>query len=342
MLNIIITFDYEIFFGKNNRSIDSILFDSTDRIMDALDAANVKGTFFVDTLSYRKFKEMNINSYCNKFFNQCVSMFKRGHDAQLHIHAHWISTEYEYNTGVWKNDFKKYRLQEYPKEIIEKAIDDGVDFLQSCAKITNDNYKCIAFRAGGLTLQPEKELIDILIKKGFQYDSSIARYTTSNIEYADYNYKKVPNKLNWNISPKLGLNIDANGEEKVLLEIPIATVKNNIIRIAKLKRPVRIANSDPGGEGFIRQAKRSSLFRKITNKIGGYHWVSLDTRSASLILSDINSIYKKYSCDKNDYTIALIGHPKMFNDINVNNLVQLIKEVKKLEGQYRFTTFGTI
>jgi len=338
VLNIILSFDYELFFGENTKDASSILFDPTNKIMDVLDTHGVKGTFFVDTLSYDKHKEIGETDYCNEFLKQCTDMIKRGHEAQLHIHAHWIATQYNSKLKRWICDPNEYRLQSYSKDIMEKVIDNGVDFIGHCSESAGVSQKCIAFRAGGLTLTPEKELVELLIKKGFLFDSSVAPYTYSNITGADYDYRHVPSKLNWKISPHIGVNVDANVDKYALTEIPIATIKNNVFRIVLQKQPARIANPAPGGIGFIRNVSKGTLFVKIKNKIVDYHWISLDTRSATLIAGDLRALYRKYDCSHHNYTVALIGHPKMFNQRNVDNLRELI-EILQNDNKFQIVSF---
>ena len=44
MLNVCITFDYELFLGKNNASYQEILFQPTDRLIELLSRKGVSGT----------------------------------------------------------------------------------------------------------------------------------------------------------------------------------------------------------------------------------------------------------------------------------------------------------
>lgn len=103
MLKIRFTFDYEIHFGKNNESLDKILFEPTNQILDVLDKYNIKAIFFVDTLCYYKMMELNKNDFCEKMKNQCIDMMKRGHDVQLHIHAHWLSSHFIFPSSFVNN-----------------------------------------------------------------------------------------------------------------------------------------------------------------------------------------------------------------------------------------------
>ena len=329
VLNIEFTFDYELFFRQNKKSYDEILFDSTNSIMDILDKHNIKATFFVDTLSYQKMMEIGDTHYCSKMKEQCIDMLKRGHNPQLHIHAHWISSEYDKERNVWSNDYKKYRIQDYPNEEINAALDNGISFLNDCAEKAQVDYRCNTFRAGGLILQPEKELIPMLLDKGIKFDSSIAPNAYSKNAYAEYDYRKCPKKLNWYISQEKGCCVECEKKENSLFEIPVATVRNSFFRYMFLKRPIRISNTYPGGIGFLRPHQKNSFFTTVKRRLFGYSWVSLDTRHANVIMSDLNHIYKKYKCDSNHTRIALIGHPKMFDKRNEENLDLLITLLKK-------------
>ena len=51
MLNICITFDYELFLGKNNAPYKEILFTPTDNLIRTLSEKGVSGTFFADVCS---------------------------------------------------------------------------------------------------------------------------------------------------------------------------------------------------------------------------------------------------------------------------------------------------
>ena len=221
------------------------------------------------------------------------------------------------------------------------AIEDGITFLNKCSQIANVEYECNTFRAGGLTLQPEHDLIEILVQHGFKYDSSIAKHTHSNFECAEYDYRKVPNKLNWRISAKEGINIDSKQNES-LIEIPVATTKNNIFRLLKVQGPLRVTNINVGGTGFSRPDRKRTKIEKLIKKLCDYSWVTLDTRSAEVIMSDLHNIYKKNNCDNIDATVAIIGHPKMFNENNVNNMIKLIKLINREETKMKIVSLKDV
>ena len=324
MLNVKLTFDYEIHFGKNIKSYDDVLFDTTNRILDVLDRKNVKAVFFVDTLGYFKMEELNMTMFCKKMKEQCIDMLRRGHDIQLHIHAHWMSAEFDNKNQVWICEENKYRIQDYPLDVKERALDRSIDFLNDCAKIAKVNYTCNSFRAGGLILQPDKELIDLLVSRKIKYDSSIAINTFSYINYAQYDYRKCPPKLNWYFDSSSGCCAEASDHNHSLYEIPVATVRNNPIRYIFVKGAKRIYSRPSNGIGFIRRNQKTHFFTTIVRRICGYSWVSLDTRTANIIMSDLSVIYRKYMCKAYDYEIALLGHPKIFGTENVENVDKLI------------------
>lgn len=331
MLTVNLTFDYEVFFSSNRASYDEILFEPTEQIMSILDRYNVKGTFFIDVLSYFSMLDAGHFEYTKRFRSQCIEMLKRGHNPQLHIHAHWLDSKYSPALKRWSNDYKKYRLQDYSPIEIEDAISKGVKFLNDCAKEAGIAYDCNTFRGGGLILQPEQSLIPVLYKYGIRFDSTIAPDCVSSNEYAEYDYRNCPKTLNWKFNQFSGCRNTASDQAGCLMEIPVATVKNNPFRYMFTFGRIRIANKKPLGVGFIRPHKKGRFLADLKRRLFGYSWVSLDTRSSKVIIRDLKHIYKKYDCKAIDSSVALIGHPKMFGKIHFSNLIDLLDGLAKMK-----------
>ena len=114
-----------------------------------------------------------------------------------------------------------------------------------------------------------------------------------------------------------------------MYEIPIASVRNNIFRYISALGSIRIANKKPLGVGFVRPKQKSNFLNTLLRRLCGFSWVSLDTRSAKVILLDLNSLYKKYNCDNRDSVVSLIGHTKMFSERHFENLDTLLSGIKK-------------
>jgi hypothetical protein len=64
MLNIALTFDYELFFGSNYASAEEVLFQPGKEILNLLDKYQVKATFFADVLSVRMHEKYGLTDRC--------------------------------------------------------------------------------------------------------------------------------------------------------------------------------------------------------------------------------------------------------------------------------------
>ena len=67
MLNVCITFDYELFLGKNNAPYKEILFAPTDNLIRTLSEKGVSGTFFADVCSVDAHHRLGNEKYCEDF-----------------------------------------------------------------------------------------------------------------------------------------------------------------------------------------------------------------------------------------------------------------------------------
>ena len=67
---LLLTFDYELPLGGIAKSFEHSLFDPARRLLEVLKKPNVPAVFFVDILSYLRFKELGVTGYTVPFENQ--------------------------------------------------------------------------------------------------------------------------------------------------------------------------------------------------------------------------------------------------------------------------------
>lgn len=332
MLNIIITFDYEIFFGKNYASEDKVLFEPTEKLLDILDENDISGTFFADILSVQAYnKEKEDSDYSNKFENQIKEMIKRGHDVQLHIHPHWITAKFDQNSGQWKIDPSTYRihyfLESNPVGVsAEDIIRESVEYLENTLKDVDKSYKCYAYRAGGYCIQPGEALFDILQRKGIIIDSSVCMGKKLISDAHFFDFEKDYDDLNWELY------------NTKIKELPIGSVNNNLIKRFLPNSGFQTLVKEPSnGEGIAGTTKptHSRLYRLLkynrTKKEFG-----LEFMNYKQIMYGLKKYYIKYNCAENDCYLALICHPKSMDNISMQNMEQLISEVKANGDWVRF------
>ena len=78
---IILSFDYELFFGDCSGTVQKTLIDPTNKILDAMDSVGFQGNFFVDWQMLKYLKEVNTKKTIfdlNMIINQLKDIIERG------------------------------------------------------------------------------------------------------------------------------------------------------------------------------------------------------------------------------------------------------------------------
>ena len=330
MMYLSLTFDYELFFGENNGSYDDVLFKPTYELINTLEENNISATFFADVCSIPVARKYNQNDYVNGFERQICYMNEHGQDIQLHLHPHWFYSKWE--NGKWLFSSKGYRLHEFQKDNrIDTIISEGIRYLNDTIGEVDLKYSCIAFRAGGFSLQPHGIIVNALYDNGIRIDSSIAPQLFSESEANHYNYRHSLNKVNWKLSEKREWWEDSQ-TGKCLYEIPIATIDKSPLsfglrRVFKPKSIKLDLGVRRGSYIAINQPKHSRV-STVYNYIKGYNAISMDAYSAEYLYSQTQRLYKKMNRDCGDQVVAIIGHPKLVNEAYINNLCRYVELIK--------------
>lgn len=335
MVRVCFTFDYELFFGNNNGTYNEVLFEHTYDLIDKLEKMGIMATFFADVCSIPIAKKFNQNDYLEGFKAQICYMIKHGQDVQLHLHPHWYNAKMQENQ--WEFNDKGYRLHDFKnQDCVKKIVDDGINFLNDTLKPIKNDYKCIAFRAGGFSLQPHNELIGLLYDRGIRIDSSIAPhlFAHNNAQYYDYRHKI--KHMNWHISENAEWWKDCS-EGRYMIEIPIATIDKAplpfLLRRIIAPNTIKLGLGEKRGTYMpIVQSNKMSRLKTYFSYLTGYNAVSLDAYSAEYLYSQLKRISRR-EC-YNNQTIAIIGHPKLVTNKyikNMENFIQLIQKDSRFE-----------
>jgi len=328
-MHLCITFDYELFFGDNNGTYDEVLFQPTYALINALEKKGVSATFFADVCSIPVARKYQQDVYVEGFQKQLQYMKRHGQDIQLHLHPHWNYATW--NGEKWNFSNRGYRLHEFEQEGgIKRIIREGVDCLKDVLIPIDSNYECIAYRAGGFSMQPHEDIVAALYDNGIKVDSSIAPclYTESEANYYDYRHRL--ERMNWHISDKDAWWKDSR-EGKYLLEIPIATIDKSplVFALRRIFTPnsIKLALGEKRGSYITIHTKPESKIRTYYKYITSYNSISLDAYTADYLYKQTERLYTKAKCD--DFAVAVIGHPKLVTDAYIDNLCRYIDRIKE-------------
>lgn len=332
-----ITFDYELFFGENYGTYDEVLFQPTYALIDALEKKGVSATFFADVCSIPLAEKYHQNTYLDGFRKQIQYMKCHGQDVQLHLHPHWYHSSW--NGAQWSFSNVGYRLHDFVVDgTINSIISDGMRFLKETLLPIDEEYECIAYRAGGFCLQPHNAIVAALYDNGIRVDSSVAPqlYIDSNAHFYDYRHRL--KAMNWHISDNADWWED-NIDGKHLLEIPVATIDKApipfVFRRFFAPDTVKLNLGPKRGTYIAHNTKNESKFRSFYNYVTSYNAISMDAYAAEYLYTQTKRFYTKNKCD--DQVVAIIGHPKLVTPMYIDNLCRFIDLINN-DSQFEFVS----
>lgn len=349
-IKILITFDYELPLGAA-KDYQKALFQPADQLIRLANEIKVPIVLFTDICSAIRFKEWDHSGFYVPFKNQIQGALKDGHDVQLHIHPHWMSSSFADGSFNPSLDFS---LSDFKVEksglTIEQIIDKAFDELTMISKEVLPDYRCTAFRAGGYDVEPEsKRILNKLYDLGVRVESSVIKELYLDYNFSHIDYTNAPAASQWPISKNGPLiKPSANAD---LLELPITSRPVTLWDIAsrRIKKTVKgglyrsriYAN---GGKGFAAAQGKQSFSSKV-KKIFNPVVLSLDKEYIEY--EDLKSIVDYnvdlYKNEERDLFLTVIGHPKSMGKYHLQLMKQFVEGMRKQYGdQVSFIAYRDI
>lgn len=160
----------------------------------------------------------------------------------------------------------------------------------------NQDYKCVAYRAGGLSLQPHSELVRILRNNGILIDSSVCKNLFIESEAIKYDYRNVPSKMNWWLTPDKEFTYEGCKVEGGVFEVPVCSDNNSLFRRlfwkkAKLVLPsVSLPNERGTFINLETATKRQSKLRILLNYNKIYSITSFDGTAPEKLFATVKKL----------------------------------------------------
>lgn len=223
---VILSFDYELFFGDKSGTVLKTLIEPTSLLLDAMDSVGFKGNFFVDWQMLKYLKEEGTERTNADYLlieEQLKDMVRRGHRIELHIHPHWVDAKYN-GDGTWDySEFRHYSLNSFTEGVIVAMFKEGTALLTSIARQVDPTYKIVAFRAGGWAVQPFEKVKKGLEAANIYIDSSVMPKRAIKCEHSECDFLNAPEPLvgYYHFEDDVCVS-KVNGR---FLEIPITSVK---------------------------------------------------------------------------------------------------------------------
>ena len=326
-MQVILTFDYELFFGTNTGSVQKCMIEPTDRLLKITGKYGVPLVFFVDAgflLKLQEYKDQfpNLNDDLEQIKAQMNRMQELNCEVQLHIHPHWEKSHYDGEKWVIVTD-GCYKLSDFPDSEAEAIVRKYHHFLAQFA-----GTKLTTYRAGGWCIQPFSQIEKVFRELGIEKDSTVFPGGKFESEHYQFDFTQVKPFGN---PYRFQSDVTSPDPSGYFLEIPISSWEFSPLFYWKLYALGRLnpANHKMIGDGsFLAQPgrKKSVLLHKTWNH------VSSDGYYASLLLKQA-----KYYSDQKVKTFVVIGHPKGMTNYSLRKLESFVSKTKSV---YEFVNFG--
>ena len=324
--SIILSYDYELFFGDESGTIEKSLIHPTNSILDTMDKYNLKGNFFIDYLMF-KYLEQNTDERSKSDLallkHQIQDIVRRGHRIELHLHPHWVDATYN-GDGTWDfSNYTHYMLSTFTEEEIQQFFIEGVNYLHRLVHTVDPNYTICAFRAGGWAIQPFSKLKSAFQAAHIKIDSSSA-FGVYNLKSDQcYDFRIMPQKAMYFFED----DVCQENETGSFLEVPITSFHRNLLYIGidkvfrkfhfieKLTDGTHVRKNDPLNISNNKKIRRLDASFKSMFTMSGYSCISV-------LLSLL--FYKKQDL------YCYIDHPKDFTESTLQGLTILGKIAKTI------------
>jgi hypothetical protein len=348
-IKILLTFDYELPLG-GTKDYNHDLFEPAARLIDEATALKVPIVLFADVCSAIRFRDWDYNGFFLPFSDQIQKSIGAGHDVQLHIHPHWMTSGFADGSYTPSPDFSLSNFAtEKNGHSIESIIELAFKELSAMCRAADRSYECVAFRAGGYDVEPESaRILTALNKLGVRIDSSLIKEFYLDYTYSKIDYTNSPRPSKWFVSEKGPLTKQVSSG---LLELPITSMPvsvtdvltrrgRKIINSAKYK--ARVYNNS--GRGFLTthgSQDLSAKLRKIVNPV----MLSLDKEyfECKDLMRIVDYNVGQYRNENEDLVLTAIGHPKSMGAYHVGLMKEFVLALReRFQDDLSFVTYRDI
>ncbi len=327
-MQIILSFDYELFFGPQPGSVEKCIIEPTNRLLNIAEKYGIALVFFIDVGYLMKLTELKdshpeLQTDWDKIQAQLNRINESSSEMQLHIHPHWENARYQ--NGVWNMNLdNSYKLSDFaPKKATEIVRKYHAFLLQlSTNKITT-------YRAGGWCVQPFSLLEQVFTELGIQCDSSV--FPGGKFESVHYAFD-FTSVMPFTNPYRFQSDVCRAEETGFFLEVPISSWYFRPLFYWRLYFWGRLLPSQHKmlGDGiFVAQPgrKRNSLLHAMWNH------VSCDGFYASKLQQQA-TFYRKHGCSH----FVVIGHPKSMTLYSFRKLESFIAQMVQKDS---FSTYNS-
>lgn len=221
---LVLSLDFELF-GNGSGDPRRHMVDPTERMARICEKFGMALTVFFEVEEYLAFERQRnvlrrVSGYSidAEVGGLAVSLAKRGHDLQLHVHPEWVGAGFSDGRWILREDQTMveslFETQEQLDAYIarRKSVIDG--FYEEAGRST----RVSAYRCGAFCAQPGRKLLRALAKNGILIESSVVKGMVRDDEKVHLDFSRAPgDRRHWRVATDVAVE-DKAGE---VTEIPI-------------------------------------------------------------------------------------------------------------------------
>jgi hypothetical protein len=303
-----------------------------------------------EILQFKKYAEKNKNDrfHYHDIIAQLKDAVRAGHDVQLHLHPSYFTAKY--SNERWIMDFNTYNIAEYSYKNLCSMIKENKKFLENLLRPVKKGYECIAFRAGGWSMQPSRNIVKALTKNGIRIDTSVFKHGHRG-GILNFNYDKAYSDLiPWPVDERDICIKDTSGS---LFELPIYCKKKHIFRFLSFNRIYRVIQgkrhklsqikTDLDSNPVIGESQKSLKYKKFFMKaFRKYPWkMDYNQCTGRQLIQGLKMAMKEHDHINKELPFVLIGHSKLFTKMNERNIRVFLEYIANNKNA-SFATFNEL
>ena len=331
-VKLLISVDYELFFGSKTGSVQRSLIEPTDALAACVEQAGHRLSIFVDAGFLCRAREQGCQSEHARTAHAAVArqlteLAGRGHDLQLHIHPHW--QDCRIRDGAWEMRTERYRLHDFDDAEIAAIVHEYKTEIETIKQAA-----VFAYRAGGWCLQPFARLADPLRQSGIWLDSTVYAGGYSEVRGREYDFRGAPlDRDTWRFNQD-PLAPESDG---YFLEVPISACRYGATAFwALARRRLFATDADrPFGDGAVMRATSSYYLRRLVAPT--WSPVSIDQSKAGLL----DAVFSHYlSRPTRGDLFNIMGHPKSLTPSGLASLGRFLRRLRETTVSVTYADFS--
>lgn len=345
---LLVSLDYEPWFTRNDPDEAAVILPPAEAILACCEKHGAPATLFVDVLALERLRAVGQGGVADAIAGQVRAAVARGHDAQLHLHPHWLAAEQV--DGAWRFPPDAYRLDapgmddDAVAARTEALARRGSDILRSA--VGDAAHPVVAFRAGGYAIQPrDRAVLRGLAAAGIRIDSSVVPGMRKRTGRQAVDFSGAPALPNWRVSPEAGVLAPAAGG---LLEIPVAAAAlGPAAGLAQWRYFRRPPEAPIGGRGHSRDAagegaQQGSLAARLSRRLdyGMRGWTPLIFPLPAELLVRAADAWLAAFAGHGAIAFSALLHPKGFAPSMLAELDRFLAAISPRVGFARFAAIG--